>query len=72
MPNHSGLESNWEKHWNAFFEGSLKLGPGGPGGAVCVLKEGEELYANGFGKASIANDIAFTPETPCGAIARRS
>jgi CubicO group peptidase (beta-lactamase class C family) len=37
--------------------------PGGPGYAVGVIKDGQVLYAAGFGDANLDDDIAITPHT---------
>lgn len=39
-------------------------GKGSPGYAVGVVKNGRLVYARGFGRADLENDIPITPQTP--------
>jgi CubicO group peptidase (beta-lactamase class C family) len=66
MPDHKGSLSSWSTYWTDTLESSLVLGNEGPGAAVQVLRQGEVIYSQGFGRASMANEVPFTPGTPCG------
>ena len=58
----------WSNHWQGVIQGKLDqgLGSGGPGGSIVALVDNVEVMAHSFGKASVANNINFTVDTPCG------
>lgn len=66
MPHRS--KKKWSNHWRNVIQGKLNqgMGPDGPGGSICALENNLEIMAHSFGKASVANDIDFTVDTPCG------
>lgn len=59
-------EDEWADSWKAQIESALLMGPAGPGGAVHVSRGGNVIMSDGFGMASVANKIPFTPSTSCG------
>jgi CubicO group peptidase (beta-lactamase class C family) len=58
----------WSSQWKGVIQGKLDqgLGSGGPGGSIVALEDNVEVMAHNFGKASVANNINFTVDTPCG------
>jgi CubicO group peptidase (beta-lactamase class C family) len=58
----------WGNHWKSVIQGKLDqgLGADGPGGSIVALENNVEVMAHNFGKASVANNINFTVDTPCG------
>ncbi len=58
----------WKSHWKNEFDNDLEAGFGatGPGGAVHITRGSDVEFSEEFGKASVANGMDFTVDTPCG------
>lgn len=59
-------KAEWADNWRTALGNNLSMGANGPGGAVYMFHGEDIVLQGGFGMASVANQMPFTTQTPCG------